>query len=119
MRMKVRVTEGVLLDDAKQTPLGEECVEKGSGEVLEKKESSEVLEKKSEQTSLKKSGETSLKNEEERILRVASEKSCVDSIVLCEVSVSRRHSSNLSTSNRQTSLLLSTLFVTLLSSSHL
>ena len=99
--MKVRVTEGVLQDDAKQTPLGEECVEK------------------SEQMSLKKSAETSLKQEEERVLRVASEKSCVDSIVLCEVSVSRRHSSNLSTSNRQTSLLLSTLSVTFLSSSHL
>ena len=99
--MKVRVTEGVLQDDAKQTPLGEECVEK------------------SKQMSLKKSGETSLKQEEERVLRVASEESCVDSIVLCEVSVSRRHSSNLSTSNRQTSLLLSTLSVTFLSSSHL
>ena len=108
--MKVRVTEGVLQDDVKQTPLGEECVERGSGETLKKK---------SEQMSLKKSGEASLEREEERILRVASEKSCVDSIVLCEVSVSRRHSSNLSISNRQTSLLLSTLSVTLLSSFHL
>ena len=114
--MKVRVTEGVLQDDAKQTPLGEECVERGS-ETLEK-ESGETLKKKSEQLSLKKSGEVSLKQEEERILRVASEKSCVDSIVLCEVSVSRRHSSNLFISNRQTSLLLSTLSVTFLSSSY-
>ena len=100
--MKVRVTEGVLQDDVKQVLSGEECVEKGRGEE-----------------SLKKRGEESLKKEEERVLRAASERSRVDSIVLCEVSVSRRHSLNHSTSNKQTSLLLSTLSVTLLSSSHL
>lgn len=102
MRMKVRVTEGVLQDDVKQVLSGEECVEKGRGEESQKKR-----------------GEESLKKEEERVLRAASERSRVDSIVLCEVSVSRRHSLNHSTSNKQTSLLLSTLSVTLLSSSHL
>lgn len=100
--MKVRVTEGVLQDDVKQVLSGEECVEKGRGEESQKKR-----------------GEESLKKEEERVLRAASERSRVDSIVLCEVSVSRRHSLNHSTSNKQTSLLLSTLSVTLLSSSHL
>lgn len=100
--MKVRVTEGVLQDDVKQVLSGEECVEKGRGEESQKKK-----------------GEESLKKEEERVLRAASERSRVDSIVLCEVSVSRRHSLNHSTSNKQTSLLLSTLSVTLLSSSHL
>ena len=100
--MKVRVTEGVLQDDVKQVLSGEECVEKGRGEESQKKR-----------------GEESLKKEEERVLRAASERSRVDSIVLCEVSVSRRHSLNHSTSNKQTSLLLSTLYVTLLSSSHL
>ena len=108
--MKVRVTEGVLQDDVKQVLSGEECVEKGRGE--------ESLKKRGEE-SQKKRGEESLKKEEERVLRAASERSRVDSIVLCEVSVSRRHSLNHSTSNKQTSLLLSTLSVTLLSSSHL
>ena len=102
MRMKVRVTEGVLQDDVKQVLSGEECVEKGRGEESQKKR-----------------GEESLKKEEERVLRAASERSRVDSIVLCEVSVSRRHSLNHSTSNKQTSLLLSTFSVTLLLSSHL
>ena len=102
MRMKVRVTEGVLQDDVKQVLSGEECVEKGRGEESQKGRGGE-----------------SLKKEEERVLRAASERSRVDSIVLCEVSVSRRHSLNHSTSNKQTSLLLSTLSVTLLSSSHL
>ena len=100
--MKVRVTEGVLQDDVKQVLSGEECVEKGRGEESQKKR-----------------GEESLKKEEERVLRAASERSRVDSIVLCEVSVSRRHSLNHSTSNKQTSLLLSTFSVTLLLSSHL
>ena len=114
--MKVRVTEGVLQDDVKQVLSGEECVEKGRGEECVEKGRGEdslnmSLKKKSEQVPLKK--------EEERVLRATSFTRRVDSIVLCEVSVSRRHSLNHSTSNKQTSLPLSTLSVTLLCLSHL
>ena len=108
--MKVRVTEGVLQDDAKQVPSGEECVEK---EELMGKEKEKVLVEKE-----KTNTETSIEKEEERLLRVASEMSHIDSIVLFETSVSRRHSPDPFPSNKQISLPLSTRFVTLLSSSH-
>lgn len=90
MRMKVRVTEGVLQEDGKQAP-SEECLEKG---------------------------EVSLEKEEERVLRAASEMNRVDSIVLFTVSVSPRHSPTLSPSNKQTSFPLSTHSVTPLLSFH-
>ena len=110
MRMKVRVTEGVLQDDAKQVPSGEECVEK---EELMGKEKEKVLVEKE-----KTNTEASLEKEEERLLRAASEMSQIDSIVLFETSVYRRHSPNPFPSNKQISSPLSTRFVTLLSSSH-
>ena len=80
MRMKVRVTEGVLQADGKQAP-SEECLEKG---------------------------EVALEKEEERVLRAASEMGRVDPTVLFVVSVSRSHSPNLSPLNKQTSFPLST-----------
>ena len=89
--MKVRVIEGALQEDGKQAPSGEECLEKG---------------------------EVSLEKEEERVLRAASEMSRVDSTVLIDVSLSRRHSSSLCPSNKQTSFPLSTRSVTPLVSSH-
>ena len=90
MRMKVRVTEGVLQEDGKQAP-SEECLEKG---------------------------EVSLEKEEERVLRAASEMSCIDPTVLFVVSVSRRHSPTLFPSNKQTLFPHSIHSVTPLVSSH-
>ena len=114
--MKVRVTEGVLQDDAKQVPSGEECVEKEElmGKEKEKEKEKVLVEKEKEMMNT----EASLEKEEERLLRVASEMSHIDSIVLFETSVSRRHSPDPFPSNKQISLPLSTRFVTLLSSSH-
>ena len=90
MRMKVRVTEGVLQEDRKQAP-SEECLEKG---------------------------EVSLEKEEERVLRAASEMSRIDPTVLFVVSVSPRHSPTLFPSNKQTSFPRSIHFVTPLVSFH-
>ena len=91
MRMKVRVTEGVLQEDGKQAPSGEECLEKG---------------------------EVSLEKEEERVLRAASEMSRIDPTVLFDVSLSRSHSPTLFPSNKRISFPFSIHFVIPPLSSH-
>lgn len=97
--MKVRVTEGVLREDAKGVPSGEECVEKET--AMSPPETPHSLEK-----------------EEERVLRAVEERSLVDSTVRYEDSVSRRHSSSPFISRKHISPPPSTHSVALLSSIH-